>query len=262
MAQHDFSHPYTVMLTEVVRTESSRRSRSIPTRPPPSSGKDFHSSVEIARPATTQELTNPSSNFASSPVGWEWGYACPGAKILLGNLYTQTRFPDLDPMDKAKSRWPSGFPMASLVSIRSGETTHSMKNINLKHASQWPLWAVLFSLLLIPGCNSLNPLCASARPAPVMGSLSAPTITFAQVQQGFALTVTGSQFVSSTVVVINGTTLQTTVVNSQQLQVTITTDLISGPGTASVTVNTPSGNTGYAGCTSGGTSSALTLTIT
>lgn len=137
-----------------------------------------------------------------------------------------------------------------------------MRNMNRADAYQWRLGAVLLSLLFLPGCNALNPLCGSARPAPVMGSLSASTITFAQVQQGFALTVTGSEFVSSSVVIINGTTLQTTVVSSQQLQVTITTSLISGPGTASVTVNTPSGNTGYVGCSSGGTSSALTLTIT
>ena len=96
----------------------------------------------------------------------------------------------------------------------------------------------------------------------MIGSLSATTITFAEVQQGFLLTVNGSQFVSSSVVVINGTTLTTNVMSSQQLQVTITTAVISGPGTASVKVNTPGGNTGDVGCTSGGTSSALALTIT
>jgi trimeric autotransporter adhesin len=96
----------------------------------------------------------------------------------------------------------------------------------------------------------------------VIESLSATTITFAEVQQGFLLTVNGSQFVSSSVVVINGTTLTTNVMSSQQLQVTITTAVISAPGTASVMVNTPSGNTGDVGCTSGGTSSALALTIT
>ena len=126
----------------------------------------------------------------------------------------------------------------------------------------WVLCIVVLVFLFLPGCNALNPLCNSARPAAVMGSLSASTITFAQVQQSFVLTVTGSEFVASTVVIINGTTLKTTVVSSQSLQVTITTGLISGPGSASVTVNTPSGNSGYLGCTSGGTSSALTLTIT
>lgn len=122
--------------------------------------------------------------------------------------------------------------------------------------------AVVLALLFLPGCNALNPLCGSARPVPVIGSLSASTITFAQVQQGFVLTVTGKDFVSSSVVVINGTTLTTTVQSNQQLQVTISTEVISGPGTANVTVNTPSGNSGDLGCTSGGTSSALTLTIT
>ena len=125
-----------------------------------------------------------------------------------------------------------------------------------------PLSALLLALLIFPGCNALNPFCGSARPDPILASLSATTITFAEVQQGFLLTVNGSQFVSSSVVVINGMTLSTTVVSSQQLQVTITAALISAPGTASVTVNTPSGNSGDLACTSGGTSSALTLTIT
>lgn len=76
------------------------------------------------------------------------------------------------------------------------------------------------------------------------------------------LTVNGSQFVSSSVVVINGTGLTTTEVSTQQLQVTITAALISGPGTANVSVHTPGGTTGDLGCTSGGTSSSLVLTIT
>jgi hypothetical protein len=125
-----------------------------------------------------------------------------------------------------------------------------------------PLGALLLAMLLFQGCNALNPLCGSARPAPIIASLSASTTTFAEVQQGFLLTVNGSQFVSSSVVVINGTTLGTKVTSSQQLQVTITTALISAPGTASVTVKTPSGNSSDLGCTSGGTSRALVLTIT
>lgn len=118
------------------------------------------------------------------------------------------------------------------------------------------------ALLFLPGCNALNPLCGSARPAPVIASLSATTITLAQAQQGFVLTVTGTRFVAASVVVINGTTLTTTVVSSTQLQVTMPTNLISAPGTADVTVKTPGGNSVYEGCTSGGTSSELTLTIT
>jgi hypothetical protein len=125
-----------------------------------------------------------------------------------------------------------------------------------------PLSALLLGLLVLQGCNALNPLCVSARPAPIIGSLSATKITFAQVQQGFLLSVDGSQFVSSSVVVVNGTTLSTTITSNQQLQVTITTALISGPGTANVTVKTPSGTSGNLGCTSGGTSHVLALTIT
>jgi len=134
-----------------------------------------------------------------------------------------------------------------------------MKRIN---AFLRPLSALLFALLVFPACNSLNPLCGSARPDPSIGSLSASTITFAEVQQGFVLTVYGSQFVSSSVGVVNGTQLSTVVTNSTQLQVTITTAVISAPGTASVTVNTPSGNSGDLGCASGGTSKALVLAIT
>jgi len=123
------------------------------------------------------------------------------------------------------------------------------------------LSALLVALVVFQGCNALNPLCGSVRPAPIIGSLSSSTVTFAEVQKGFLLTVNGSHFVSSSVVVINGTTLSTLATSSQQLQATITTAVISAAGTASVTVNTPSGNSGNLGCTSGGTSRALVLTI-
>jgi hypothetical protein len=126
----------------------------------------------------------------------------------------------------------------------------------------WALLALALAVLFLPGCNALNPLCGSSRPTPVISSLSPNTLTLVQVQQGFLLTVNGSDFVASSVVVINGKTLSTTVPSSHQLQVTITTDVISAAGTANVTVNTPSGNSGYLGCNSGGTTSALTLTIT
>jgi hypothetical protein len=124
-------------------------------------------------------------------------------------------------------------------------------------------FVVLVAVFFLPGCNNaLNPLCGSSRPAPLIGSLAPSTISFDQVQQGAVLIVNGSQFVSSSEVVINGKTLSTTVMSNQQLRVTITTGVISGPGTLHVTVNTPSGNSGDLGCTSGGTSSALVLTVT
>jgi len=122
---------------------------------------------------------------------------------------------------------------------------------------------LLFALLLLPACNNaLNPLCGSARPVPVIGSLSPSTLSFAQVEQGASLVVNGSNFVSSSLVIIGGKTVSTTVISNQQLRVAITTALISGPGTVNVSVNTPGGNSGDLGCTSGGNSSVLVLTIT
>lgn len=121
---------------------------------------------------------------------------------------------------------------------------------------------VLFALFFLLGCNATNPLCGSSRPLPLIGSLSPSTMAFAQVQQGAVLTIKGSQFVSSSVVVINGKTLSTKVVSSQELQVTITSSLISGPGAYNVFVQTPGGNSGDVGCASGGNSSTLVLTVT
>ena len=127
---------------------------------------------------------------------------------------------------------------------------------------------VLFACLLVLGTmmlfgcsNTLNPLCGSARPVPVIGSISPNNVTFSEVQQGITLTVNGSQFVSSTEVVINKTPLAATVVNAQQLKVKLSSDVIPGPGQVKVMAQTPSGNSGDLGCTSGGTSSALMLTV-
>ena len=150
----------------------------------------------------------------------------------------------------------------------SAATKSTLSNGDCRLATKRPqatrgrVLAILLCLLILSGCGALNPLCGSARPAPVLSSLSATTITFSQVQAGFVLTLTGKEFVASSVVIVNGATLITTVQSSVQLQVTIATDVITGPGTATVTVKTPSGNSGNLGCTSGGTSSPLTLTIT
>jgi hypothetical protein len=122
--------------------------------------------------------------------------------------------------------------------------------------------AALLALLFLPGCgNTLNPFCSSARPAPLIGSLSPNTMTFAELQQGETLIVNGSNFVSSSQVVINTTPLGATVVSDHELKVKLSSDVISGPGTVKVSVVTPSGNSGDVGCTTGGASSVLSLTI-
>jgi hypothetical protein len=121
------------------------------------------------------------------------------------------------------------------------------------------LLALAVSIL---GCNNtLNPLCSSSRPAPLIGSLSPSTMTFADLQQGQMLTINGSNFVSSSEVMINSTPLGATILSPQQMQVNLNTAVISGPGQVKVSVQTPSGNTGDLGCSSGGKSSVLTLTV-
>jgi hypothetical protein len=125
----------------------------------------------------------------------------------------------------------------------------------------WGLYVILL-LSILPGCNNtLNPLCGSARPAPEIGSLSPSTVAFAQVEQGLTLTVNGTNFVSSSEAMVNGKVLAASVLTSTQMKVKVGTDVISGPGTVSVAVTTPSGGSGDVGCSSGGTSTALTLTV-
>lgn len=95
----------------------------------------------------------------------------------------------------------------------------------------------------------------------MIGSLSPSTVSFTQVQSGTMLVVSGKNFVSSTEVLIDSTPLAATVVSDTQLKVKLTTGVISAPGTVKVVVRTPAGNTSDLGCTSGGNSSALMLTV-
>ena len=120
---------------------------------------------------------------------------------------------------------------------------------------------VIVALLLLPGCNALNPLCGSSRPVPVLNSISPSTLTFAQLPPSFTLTANGSKFVSSSVVVFNGSTLSTSVNSSSVLTVTITSAMIPAAGKYNVQVHTPAGTTGDLGCSSGGDSSVLVLTV-
>lgn len=120
---------------------------------------------------------------------------------------------------------------------------------------------LIVALLLLPGCNALNPLCGSSRPVPVLNSISPATLTFAQLPPSFTLTANGSKFVSSSVVVFNGSTLSTSVNSSSALTVTITSPMIPAAGKYNVQVHTPAGTTGDLGCSSGGDSSVLVLTV-
>lgn len=121
---------------------------------------------------------------------------------------------------------------------------------------------IALSFALLSGCNNtLNPLCTSARPAPQIGSITPSTVAFSDVQQGITLTINGDRFVSSTQVLINTTPLAPSIVSAEELKIKLSSDVITGPGQVKVAVQTPSGNSGDLGCTSGGTSSALMLTV-
>ncbi len=127
---------------------------------------------------------------------------------------------------------------------------------------QKSLLALFLGGMLLTGCGVPNPFCGSARPKPVLSSLTPNSATLTQVQQGLLLSISGSHFYSSSVVVWNGAVLPTTVVSATELQVTITTTQISAPGTAQIVVHTPANLSGDLGCNSGGDSNALTFTVT
>ena len=89
-------------------------------------------------------------------------------------------------------------------------------------------------------------------PVPAATSLSPTSATAGGTS--FTLTVNGSNFISSSVVKWNGTSLTTTYVSATQVKATVPAANIASAGTATVTVFNPTPG--------GGTSSGLTFTIT
>ncbi len=92
---------------------------------------------------------------------------------------------------------------------------------------------------------------AATNPVPAITSLSPSSIIAGNAN--FSLTVTGNSFVSSSVIQWNGSNLSTTFISATQLQATIPAASVANAGTASVSVYSPAQG--------GGTSSALTFTI-
>jgi hypothetical protein len=86
-------------------------------------------------------------------------------------------------------------------------------------------------------------------------------MVFSELPPSFVLTATGSHFVASSVVVFNGATLPTAVMSSTELTVNITSDMIPATGSFNVLVQTPAGNSGNLGCSSGGNSKDEVLTV-
>jgi hypothetical protein len=122
--------------------------------------------------------------------------------------------------------------------------------------------ALLAAVATLPGCNALNPLCGSARPVPVLNSISPTTVTMAEVRNTVTLVLAGSSFVSASVAQVDNSKVGTVVSSSTRIQASVGTAYVTGPGSYLISVNTPSGNTGNLGCESGGTSGQATLTVT
>lgn len=99
--------------------------------------------------------------------------------------------------------------------------------------------------------NALTFTITGTNPTPTLGSLS-QTSTIAGGPP-LTLTITGTNFVTGTVVEWNGTALATALVNGTQLTAVIPAADIANGGTASLTVFNPTPG--------GGTSSAITFTI-
>jgi hypothetical protein len=155
-------------------------------------------------------------------------------------------------------------PAVTTTSVNGRVSASTRNRYDRKVQSRFPigrLSSLLIALLLLPGCNALNPLCGSARPAPVLNSISPTTMIFSQLPPSFVLTATGSQFVASSVMVFNGVIVATAVNSSSQITATITAAMIPAAGSFNVAVQTPGGNTTDVGCSSGGTSSTRVLTV-
>ena len=88
-------------------------------------------------------------------------------------------------------------------------------------------------------------------PVPSLASISPSTVSPGSA--GFTLTLTGTNFISGSVVQVNGTSRTTTFVSGTQLTAAIAASDVASAGSVSITVLNPTPG--------GGTSSALTLTI-
>src|SRR5664279_1628200 len=100
----------------------------------------------------------------------------------------------------------------------------------LPNQVQKSLFVLIAGTMFLSGCGVSNPFCGSARPRPVLTSLVPNSASLVEVQQTLVVTVNGSNFYPSSIIVWNGTALPTTVVSNTELQATITTNEISSPG--------------------------------
>lgn len=91
----------------------------------------------------------------------------------------------------------------------------------------------------------------TSNPVPVITAISPASVIAGDPT--FILTVTGTDFISSSTIKWNGTVLTTTYVSATQLTATVSASLIASAGTANITV--------FNGTPGGGTSNAVIFTI-
>ena len=107
-----------------------------------------------------------------------------------------------------------------------------------------------------PGGGTSNALTftinAASNPAPTLTALQPSSTTAGSA--AFTLTLSGTNFVSGSVVNFGGATLTTTYVSASQLTAAVPATAVAAAGTPSVTVTNPTPG--------GGTSNALTFTVT
>jgi len=108
-------------------------------------------------------------------------------------------------------------------------------------------WIAVIAMAALPSCQQ-----AINYPTPNLTSISPGSVVAGQPQ--FTLTVTGSNFTPASLVEFNGQELpEFIVVNNNEIQATVTANLIQNPGAAQITVFTPQPG--------GGITKPLTLTI-
>ena len=124
----------------------------------------------------------------------------------------------------------------------------------IKHRNSIEIWSKnpkLFDANTVSYDFSIPDPSIPNNPVPTLTTISPSSATAGA--SGFTMTLTGTNFISGSIVKWNGTTLTTTYTSSTQLNAVIPSSNLTTTGTASVTVfnQTPGG----------GTSSALTFTI-
>lgn len=197
--------------------------------PSPSGGESNSLNIEITNPTPTLTTISPTSasvggqGFTLTAVGTNF---VPGATIQWNGNNRITTF-------VSSTQLTAQIPASEIAS--AGTATIRVVNP-------------------APGGGASNTASFTiASPAPLPRITSIDPTSVMGGSEAFTLTVNGTNFTQNSVVRFNGQALATTFINNTQLKAAVTAANIATPGTASVTVFTPTPG--------GGTSNAVLLTI-